>query len=107
GRGTHEASGIDLPPLEIGIEHVLGVDDADALLGIALISGYPGMNALGDRTLDFRRAVRQVDHVYFSAWRHHRPDGAVAQAHDCGDHAAFLGLDDARRFRLAAERQGL
>ena len=90
GRLAHEFLGIGLAALQIGIEHVLGLDDADDDFRVAVRDGDARMDALGDRAADLDHRVGQIDDVDIVAGRHHGPHRAVAELHDARDHLALV-----------------
>ena len=85
---------------EIGVEQILGLNDAEHLFRRAGVNGQSRMNTLHDHSADIIRIIRQIDHVHFAARRHDRSNRTITQPHDAGDHRAFARLDHTGGFRL-------
>ena len=91
----HELAQVEFLAGDQDVGNVLGLDDADDLVGIAVDDRQARMDALLHRLGNLGGVIGEIDHVDVVARRHDGADRTVAQAHDAGDHRALLAFDHA------------
>ena len=99
-RVADEGPDVELLARHAGVEQLLGLHDAEHLVGIAVVNRQARMRALRDRRADLLRRAREIDHVDVPARRHHGAHRPIAEPHHAGDHLLLAGLEHAGAFRF-------
>jgi hypothetical protein len=103
GRVADQLADVRRLSRQICVEHILGVDDPEHVVAVAVEHREVGMSAACDGRRHLRDRIADVDHAHFMPRRHHRADRQVAKPHHARDHFLFARLQHAGIFGLDDE----